>query len=144
VTNDLSCKFGIQLGLALAVSLTTFCYQGTYCISAIWSNLELFLGIIAANLALSRSIYVFFRYGKDGAGSSQSRGSQYPSRSGYINQASLRGDKFEPPSTFVASNGSQRSVPKSESSDTPLKPGIHMKTEFIVMEERPGNDKSPA
>jgi hypothetical protein len=35
-----------------------------YAVAAIWTNLELFLGIIAANLALSRSMYTFFRYGK--------------------------------------------------------------------------------
>jgi hypothetical protein len=34
---------------------------GDYCIVAIWSNLELWLAIIGANLALGRSIFLFLR-----------------------------------------------------------------------------------
>ncbi|KAF5552187.1 aldehyde dehydrogenase X mitochondrial precursor [Fusarium mexicanum] len=44
---------------------------GVYAITAIWSNLELYLGIVGANLALSRSIFAhFFREGGTTKGSS--------------------------------------------------------------------------
>ncbi|KAF6785053.1 integral membrane protein [Colletotrichum sojae] len=51
--------FGITRAASLGVSEDDLSW--TFCIVAIWSNLELFLGIIAANLALSRAIYAFFR-----------------------------------------------------------------------------------
>ncbi|KAF5658762.1 aldehyde dehydrogenase, partial [Fusarium circinatum] len=50
------------------LALTTL---GVYAITAIWSNLELYLGIVGANLALSRSIFsYFFREGGTTKGSS--------------------------------------------------------------------------
>jgi hypothetical protein len=36
---------------------------GTYAVASLWSSLELFIGIIAANVALSRSIYRYVRWG---------------------------------------------------------------------------------
>jgi hypothetical protein len=112
-----------------------------YCIAAIWSNLELFLGVIAANLALSRSIYLYFRRGKDGTSSSAAKSAGYHQRSGYINQSSLRHDAF-PPSTVITSNGRRPSSSKSEASDIPLEPGIRKKTAFAVMEEYPDDSRS--
>ncbi|PKK49659.1 hypothetical protein CI102_5437, partial [Trichoderma harzianum] len=51
----------LSFGVARAASLglVTIDLSWDYAISAIWSNLELFLGIIAANVAISRSIYAF-------------------------------------------------------------------------------------
>ncbi|KAI5204541.1 hypothetical protein E4T39_03553, partial [Aureobasidium subglaciale] len=45
---------------AASLRTTTDDLSYAYCIAAIWANTELFLGIIAANLALSRSIYKYF------------------------------------------------------------------------------------
>ncbi|KAF5965245.1 integral membrane protein [Fusarium coicis] len=46
-------------------------FARVYAITAIWSNLELYLGIVGANLALSRSIFAyFFREGGTTKGSS--------------------------------------------------------------------------
>ena len=39
-------------------------HTDTYAVASLWSSLELFIGIIAANIALSRSIYRFLRYGR--------------------------------------------------------------------------------
>ncbi|KAF5520938.1 hypothetical protein CGCA056_v008882 [Colletotrichum aenigma] len=47
--------FGITRATFLGVSNDDLSW--TFCIVAIWSNLELFLGIVAANLALSRAVY---------------------------------------------------------------------------------------
>lgn len=92
-------------------------------------------------MALSRSVYKYLRYGKEGTSSSQSRGATYPQRSGYINQTnSFTNDVFDPPSTVITAGGRRPSVSKSESSDIPLQPGIHMKTSFAVQEEYPVND----
>jgi hypothetical protein len=123
--------------------------SGAYCIAAIWSNLELFLGVIAANLAISRSIYRHFRHGKDETSSSQSKSAGYTHRSGYINQNSFTHDPFEPGATVATASGRRHSIPKSESSDIPLEPGSHMTTSFAVREEyqQPGQLKyetSPA
>ncbi|KAF4998885.1 hypothetical protein FGRMN_2816 [Fusarium graminum] len=49
-------------GIARAASLGTITsdLSWVYAITAIWSNLELYLGIVGANLALSRSIFAYF------------------------------------------------------------------------------------
>ncbi|KAK4121099.1 hypothetical protein N657DRAFT_692612 [Parathielavia appendiculata] len=53
-------------GVVRAFSLRFRAYDmsWTYAWVSLWSSLELFIGIIAANLALSRSIYRLLRYGK--------------------------------------------------------------------------------
>ncbi|KAF4444246.1 integral membrane [Fusarium acutatum] len=57
-------------GIARATSLGVV----TSDLSSIWSNLELYLGIVGANLALSRSIFAyFFREGGTTKGSSKFR-----------------------------------------------------------------------
>ncbi|KAM0350618.1 hypothetical protein ACHAPU_003104 [Fusarium lateritium] len=49
-------------GIARAASLGTITsdLSWVYAITAIWSNLELYLGIVGANLALSRSMFAYF------------------------------------------------------------------------------------
>ncbi len=143
MTTDLSCMYLFPLYSTplrtQSPSDIVLCNQGVYCIAAIWSNLELFLGVIAANLALSRAAYVYFRHGKDRGGSSAAKTTGYYQRSGYINQYSAgQDDAFGGvPSTIVTSSRRRASIPISESSDIPLEPGIHMKTSFVVVEEFP-------
>lgn len=107
---------------------------GAYCVAAIWSNLELFLGVIAANLALSHSYYVYF-FGKEYGGSAKPQGAGYYPRSGYSNQPDL--SHGEPAIITIISRRRRPSISKSESSDVPLEPGIHKKTTFAVAEEYP-------
>jgi len=113
--------------------------KGAYCIAAIWSNLELFLGVIAANLALSHAYYSYLWK----SGNSTSTGPQktgYHGRSGYINQPSFL--REEPPEITITSGGRRNSVSRSEASDIPLEPGIHKKTAFTVTEEYPDDTQS--
>ncbi|KAK3349173.1 hypothetical protein B0T25DRAFT_458922 [Lasiosphaeria hispida] len=133
---------GFGVARATSLGLVTTDLSWAYCIAAIWSNLELFLGVIAANLALSHSYYAYL-FGKGGvARSSRSRRAGYHPRSGYAYQSSLSHGGVEPPSTVITSRGRRPSISKSESSDIPLEPGIHKKTAFTVMEEYP--DDSPS
>ncbi|KAK4159945.1 hypothetical protein QBC43DRAFT_304145 [Cladorrhinum sp. PSN259] len=133
---------GFGVARAASLGLVTTDLSWAYCIAAIWSNLELFLGVIAANLVLSRSIYMFLRYGKGGlSNSDQSRGSQYPSRLHYINQKDCADDAFEPPEPGTEGNERRPSIPKSDRSDVPLKTigGIHKTTELFILEEYPAD-----
>ncbi|EHK16325.1 uncharacterized protein TRIVIDRAFT_119427, partial [Trichoderma virens Gv29-8] len=50
---------GFGVARAASLGLVTVDLSWDYAKSAIWSNLELFLGIIAANVAISHSIYTF-------------------------------------------------------------------------------------
>ncbi|KAH7174643.1 uncharacterized protein B0J16DRAFT_348916 [Fusarium flagelliforme] len=50
--------FGIARAASLGVITSDLSY--IYAVTAIWSNLELYLGIVGANLALGRSIYGYF------------------------------------------------------------------------------------
>ena len=103
-----------------------------YCIAAIWSNLELFLGIIAANLALSRSVWIFFRGDRTTSSpGASSYLSTLPSRSGFTGK--LRGDRYTTTSTIVESRP-RPSIAHSGTSDIPLEPGIKKKTEFWLSE----------
>ncbi|KAI8246385.1 hypothetical protein K4K57_011393 [Colletotrichum sp. SAR 10_99] len=113
----------IGFGIARAASLgiTTTDLSWAYCIAGIWSNLELFLGIIAANLALSRSIWVHFFGSNDGHAIPGSTGRSNPTESGYVN-SKLRGDQFEVPSTM---------------------PGIQKKTEFWWTEDDESQSQTP-
>ncbi|CAK7218541.1 hypothetical protein SCUCBS95973_003523 [Sporothrix curviconia] len=47
------------IGRAASLSLATNDFTWAFCITEIWANCELFVGTIAANLALSRSIYIY-------------------------------------------------------------------------------------
>ncbi|KAF9869973.1 integral membrane protein [Colletotrichum karsti] len=124
--------FGIARAASLGISTTDLSWA--YCIAGIWSNLELFLGIIAANLALSRSIWVHFFGSSDShAIPGGSTGLSNPSESGYLN-SKLRGDRFEVPSTMIRSRR-RNSETRSSNSDIPLEPGIQKKTEFWWTED---------
>ena len=75
-----------------------------YCIAAIWANLELLLGITAANLALARSAYAYFtgahEHERKQQLASQSRASL--TRSAYLQaEAKLRGDTFDMPKLTI-------------------------------------------
>ena len=103
---------------------------GAYAWSAIWSNLELFIGITAANLALSRYIYLYIRHGKNSQ-NSQLSSSYANNRTQYGNNSALRPEGLEYQSTLIAS-GRVPSISKSDASEIPLKEGIRKKTEFWV------------
>ncbi|KAK1676372.1 integral membrane protein [Colletotrichum godetiae] len=145
---SVSCLMGLGLaatgfGIARAASLgiSTSDLSWAYCIAGIWSNLELFLGIIAANLALSRSIYVhFFSNGKAQQTLPGSTGRSNPLESGYLN-SKLRGDRFEVPSTMIGSPRRRGSETRSSDSDIPLEPGIQKKTEFWWTEDDEGQPR---
>ncbi|TDZ16139.1 hypothetical protein Cob_v011058 [Colletotrichum orbiculare MAFF 240422] len=121
--------FGIVRAASLGVCQEDLSWS--FCIVAIWSNIELFLGIIAANLALSRAIYLYFR---EGSGS-KSRGRANTSGFGYADSG-YRGDGFKVSSTFISSK-LRRATSKapSSNSDIPLEPGIQKKTEFWWRED---------
>ena len=81
---------------------------------------------------------MYLRYGRKGLSNpGGSKGSQYPSRSAYLNKTGeFDGDAFGAPSQSTAVETRRRSsMPGSESSDLPLKDGIHKTTEFVVLEE---------
>ncbi|KAF6830301.1 integral membrane protein [Colletotrichum musicola] len=123
--------FGVARAASLGISTTDLSWA--YCIAGIWSNLELYLGVIAANLALTRSIWAHF-FGNGGGGGAHaipgSTGRTNPSESGYLN-SKLRGDRFEVPATMIRSSRSRGgSDTRGSDSDIPLEPGIQKKTEF--------------
>ncbi|KAF9872132.1 integral membrane protein [Colletotrichum karsti] len=122
--------FGITRAAFLGVSTEDLSW--TFCIVAIWSNLELFLGIIAANLALSRAIYLYFRQGSSTASKSQTD----PSAAGHVNTRGHIGDRFVMPSTTI-STGLRRipSETRSSDSDIPLEPRIQKRTDFWWRED---------
>ncbi|THW54959.1 hypothetical protein D6D20_09836 [Aureobasidium pullulans] len=103
---------------AASLGTTTDDLSYAYCIAAIWANTELFLGIIAANLALSRSIYKYFTEraktltsNASGSRTTNLRNSfATPTRMGYI--------KSPEPSLAFDMGGS----PRSEASGIPLRP----------------------
>ncbi|KZL70974.1 integral membrane protein [Colletotrichum tofieldiae] len=104
--SDLSCKFmAPSIPMALAHVRLKWDETGDFCITAIWSNLELFLGITTANLALSRAIYLYFLPPNAGAISTKRWD---PSSHGYIHNE-LRSDCFEGPTTMVSSSRQQHS-----------------------------------
>ncbi|KAG8672736.1 hypothetical protein FPOAC2_06139 [Fusarium poae] len=51
---------GFGIARASSLGVITSDLSWVYAITAIWSNLELYLGIVGANLALGRSIYGYF------------------------------------------------------------------------------------
>lgn len=62
-TNDMSCKYRsfFLAECTVGTPLADTYLAGTYALASLWSSLELFIGIIAANVALSRSIYRVLR-----------------------------------------------------------------------------------
>ncbi|KAH0007167.1 hypothetical protein KCU78_g11912, partial [Aureobasidium melanogenum] len=103
---------------AASLGTTTDDLSYAYCIAAIWANTELSLGIIAANLALSRSIYKYFTErartftsNASGSRTTHLRNSfATPSRMGYV--------KSPEPLSVIETAGS----PRSEASGIPLRP----------------------
>jgi hypothetical protein len=106
-----------------------------YCIAAIWSNMELFLGIIAANLTLSRAVYLyFFRPNHNRPVNSQyTPNSERDIVSPRFSQSRLRGDNLSRTDTIVEYGGKGRTTTtRSSNSEIELVPGIQKKTEFWV------------
>ncbi|KAI4797452.1 hypothetical protein E4T44_11664 [Aureobasidium sp. EXF-8845] len=110
---------------AASLGTTTNDLSYAYCIAAIWAKYasfkectELFLGIIAANLALSRSMYKYFTerariLTSNGSGSRTAHlrtSLASPSRMGYIK------------STEPCSSQDMIASPRSEASEIPLRP----------------------
>jgi hypothetical protein len=111
-----------------------------YCIAAIWSNIELFLGIIAANLTLSRAVYLYFF----APNHNHPINSQYTPNSDRdiisprFSCSRLRGDAVSRTNTIVECNGKRERAMtmtnRSSNSEIELVPGIQKKTEFWVSE----------
>jgi hypothetical protein len=157
-TSDLSCKFLLVPTISYS-SLARPCYifqvtmlfagyptsrvysdpniikTGTYCVAALWSNLELYLGIAAANLSLSRFIYSYFKHGKADTNHSSAQ------NSGYINSTHTKGDYFGNASagntTHISTNNHKRppTTSQSDDSDIPLEPCIQKTVEVWQTEE---------
>ncbi|OHE92932.1 integral membrane protein [Colletotrichum orchidophilum] len=128
--------FGVARAASLGISTNDLSWA--YCIAGIWSNLELFLGIIAANLALSRAIYAhFFSNEKTQQTLPGSTSRSKPLESGYLNSR-LRGSRFEVPSTIIGSPRRRGSETRSSNSDIPLEPGTQKRTEFWWAEDDEG------
>ncbi|OHX00754.1 integral membrane protein [Colletotrichum incanum] len=124
--------FGIVRAQSLSVSEADLSWD--FCITAIWSNLELFLGISAANLALSRAMYHYFVPSSEG---SIPRGRYDPSSSGYI-----RSDRFPSPEAMIMRSGQQQQPPATItlSGQIPLNPplenGVIINREFRWQENK--------
>lgn len=115
-------------------TLTRSHHPGVYAITAIYSNAELYLGIIAANAALSRQIYVhFFGEEKEPINYSSYAINSHPSRSAYL-ESRLRGDNAGRPETYIHTDR-RLSNAKSDNSDIPLEPGIQKRTDFWISEQ---------
>ncbi|KAK2762387.1 integral membrane protein [Colletotrichum kahawae] len=124
--------FGITRAAFLGVSNDDLSW--TFCIVAIWSNLELFLGIVAANLALSRAVYLYFR----GQHKASTKDRSHPSSSAYVNGGGRR-DRGKFTSTIIGSNRRlQSSEARSSNSDIPLEPG-----KMRSVDVRSGEDQTP-
>ncbi|KAJ5020135.1 hypothetical protein K4K57_003548 [Colletotrichum sp. SAR 10_99] len=138
---------GFGIARAASLGLVTNDLSYVYAVTAIWSNLELYLGIIAGNLALSRSIFFYFF----GEKQPQSHPSGYASnsyansqtRSAYLNSR-LRGDNAGPGGTDTYIRSERRPSVKSDHSEIPLEPGIQKRTEFWVSEEDVESEASAA
>ncbi|EFX03412.1 integral membrane protein [Grosmannia clavigera kw1407] len=105
-----------------------------YAITAIWSNLELFLGVIAANLAVSRQIYAYFF----GDGNGNLANSSYYNNSGF--QTGPKGSRLQDnanTNNSQAANTIRRhpSAARSDHSDVPLEWGIRKRTDFWMTEQ---------
>jgi hypothetical protein len=105
-----------------------------YCIAAIWSNIELFLGIIAANLTLSRAVYLyFFRPNHNHPSSSYTSDVLSPRSRSSFPSTKLRGDCVSRTNTIVECPN-RMLTNRSSNSEIELVPGIQKKTEFWLSE----------
>ncbi|KZL85847.1 integral membrane protein [Colletotrichum incanum] len=129
--------FGIARAASLGLKTSDLSY--VYAVTAIWSNLELYLGIIAGNLALSRSLWFYFFGEKQVPTYPSAYGqSSHRSRSAY-NNSRLHGDNADAMDTYIRSER-RPSVSKSDHSDIPLEPGIQKRTEIWISEEDAESD----
>ncbi|KAM5364456.1 hypothetical protein ACJZ2D_011516 [Fusarium nematophilum] len=117
-TADLSCEW--QPLVSAPYNTDRPSPSGLYAITAIWSNLELYLGITAAKLALSRSMYAHF-FGAITA-KKPSTDPESGSNSTCVNN---RFRTTRPPSPT-----------RSNNSAIPLGPAIQKRTDIWVREER--------
>ncbi|KAM0270671.1 hypothetical protein ACHAQH_009326 [Verticillium albo-atrum] len=118
---------------ASSLGLVTSDLSWVYARTAIYSNAELFLGIIAGNVALSRQIYVYFFGEKESPTNPSSYAPNSQSRSAYL-ASKLRGDSAGLPETYIHARRRGSSA-KSDHSDIPLEPGIQKTTEVWISEE---------
>ncbi|KAF3349321.1 hypothetical protein HYQ45_008521 [Verticillium longisporum] len=123
---------GFGIVRASSLGLVTSDLSWVYARTAIYSNAELYLGIIAANTALSRQVYVHV-FGEKETSSNPSYTPNSHSRTGYL-ASKLRGDNVGRPETYVQA-GRRGSNAKSDHSDIPLEPGIQKRTEVWISEE---------
>ncbi|KAK1569944.1 uncharacterized protein LY79DRAFT_674344 [Colletotrichum navitas] len=126
---------GFGIARAASLGLKTVDLSYVYAVTAIWSNLELYLGIIAGNLAIARSLWFYFFGEKEVPTyvSAYAKSSSHRSRSAY-NGSRLHGDNTDAMDTYIRSER-RPSVTKSDHSDIPLEPGIQKRTEIWVSEE---------
>ncbi|KUJ23497.1 uncharacterized protein LY89DRAFT_713942 [Mollisia scopiformis] len=116
----LATGFGIARAASLSIMTTDLSWM--YCIAALWSNLELFLGIVCANLAIARSTYsyIFGRKETPQNDSYHSPSSPVPSsHSRFTNRKPSR-DEFETRKTAEESRFRAPSESRSARSDIPL------------------------
>lgn len=110
-----------------------------YCIAAIWANVELHLGVIAANLACGRAIYRFFTNGCTPGNTSKNRLSSHNhSNTGYFQTSQLSGTTNSDPQ--ILTNVTGRAKDTSEFIEIPDYPNIKMVQEFTFYESRPSID----
>lgn len=115
---------------ASSLGTTTTDLTYAYCMAAIYGNTELHLGIIAANLSLSRSIYGYF-IGRNRDGVSGASGSVFPT----IGSKGSRGFPLNSNSTQPPRRGRKNSEVGSESSQMELGDHVVKTTEFRLEEE---------
>ncbi|KAK3941959.1 hypothetical protein QBC46DRAFT_428825 [Diplogelasinospora grovesii] len=126
---------GFGVARASSLGLTTSDLTWAYAIAAIWSNSELFLGIIAANLALSRSVHVHF-FGKSGRRAESSR-QPSSARSATMQAVLLRDDQLERQQTVATFDARRPSGAKSDDNSEQFSElAIQKKTEFWLSEEK--------
>ncbi|OBT91413.1 hypothetical protein VE01_10608 [Pseudogymnoascus verrucosus] len=115
---------------ASSLGTTTSDLTYAYCMAAIYGNTELHLGIIAANLSLSRSIYGYFM-GRNRDGTSGASGSVFPT----IGSKGSRGFPLNSNSDQQPRRGRKNSEVGSESSQMELGDHVVKTTEFRLEEE---------
>ncbi|PKS08513.1 hypothetical protein jhhlp_004898 [Lomentospora prolificans] len=136
---------GFGIARASSLGLVTNDLTWAYAIAAIWSNLELYLGIIAANLALSRQIYLYFFRGE-----TTPRDDKYGDRNHYVRSSlsqsksranhltdKLRagaGDSVIDRAATLIESRRRPSLSRSDGSEVELESGIRKKTEFWISE----------
>ncbi|KAK3725880.1 hypothetical protein LTR37_000028 [Vermiconidia calcicola] len=153
--------FGIMRAASLGTATDDLTWD--YCVVAIWSNVELWLAIIAANLALVRSMYLYFRGDTSASvlGSSENAHGPYGYPNGGTGDHSVEGSRSrrgrkrsifditldtrngtrqsrvdQPDDNVVWSECRRASSAQSNTaSEAPLDPQIRKKTELYIHED---------